>query len=216
MTDRRSSGGDLLPSLEPALEQLRRGGAVILRDSDDREGEGDLAFAARYATPELVNRCLHVARGLLCVSLAPHDAERIGVTRLRTNGRDPFSTPFGIPINLADGCSGVSASARSRTLQAASDPAVGADRFVIPGHVHTLLAHPGGLRARAGHTEAILDLLELAGIGGPGVLCEILDERGEIARQEELTALSRASSYPIVHIDALLAILGAPPLDPKP
>jgi 3,4-dihydroxy 2-butanone 4-phosphate synthase/GTP cyclohydrolase II len=206
---RTSSYHDLLRSLQPVFEHLRSGGAVILRDSDDREAEGDLAFAARHATPALVNECLHVARGLLCVALAEPDADRIGVTRLPTNGRDPFATPFGTPINFADGSSGISAAARARTLRAASDPACGADRFVIPGHVHTLLAHPGRLNARTGHTEAIVDLLRLAGIEGPGALCEILNERGEIAGQEELTALSASRGFPIVHIDSLLALMTA-------
>lgn len=197
---------DIRQCLEPALHQLRNGGMVILRDADDREGEGDLAFAARYATPELVNHCLTIGRGLLCLALTPEDASRLGVTRLPSNGRDRLGTPFGSPISLADGGSGVSVAARASTLRSAGDPTFGAKRFVIPGHVATLLADPGGVLRRPGHTEAVVEILRLAGIGGPGVLCEILDDRGEVARRAELESTGRDHGFPLVDIDDLVTL----------
>jgi 3,4-dihydroxy-2-butanone 4-phosphate synthase len=191
-------------SVERALESLCQGRAIILLDAKDREAEGDLAFAARFSTPQLVNTCLGMARGLLCVSLWPEDAQRLGITRLVSNGHDPFGTPFGLPIDLRDGSSGISAASRSATLKAASDPSLTPGDFVIPGHVHTLIGHPQGLRGRLGHTEAILDLVRSAGVHGPGVLCEILNPEGEIASERELEELSRRLDIPLVHIDDVI------------
>jgi 3,4-dihydroxy 2-butanone 4-phosphate synthase/GTP cyclohydrolase II len=187
-----------------ACASLQRGGAVIIVDSPDREGEGDLAFAACFATPELVNLSLRIARGLLCVALRPSDTVRLGVSRLPSNNLDKFGTPFGFPISIADESSGISATARARTMRAASDPAVTRDAFCVPGHVATLIARAGGLAERQGHTEAVLDLLGRAGIDGPGVLCEVLDEAGEIAGVESLRQLGEKLGIPLVYIDTLL------------
>src|SRR5438270_306975 len=190
--------------LEEGCAELRRGHPIILMDSSDREGEGDLAFAAQFATPDMVNLCLTHARGLLCLALRPGDASRLGVTRLPSNDRDPFGTPFGMPINLADGTSGVAASSRAATIRAASDPAMTAERFSMPGHVHTLIGHEQGLGGRTGHTEAILDLLAAARLSGPGVLCEMLDQQGEIASPTMIQTFALERSIPVVYIDAMV------------
>lgn len=194
--------------IESGICALRHGRPVILVDSSDREGEGDIAFAGKYCTPELVNMCLTMARGILCISLRPTDAARIGVRHLPTNGKDRFGTSFGTPIDSKDTGSGVSAYDRCTTIVAASDASKGPDDFVRPGHVQTLIADSMGLNARQGHTEAVLALLEAAGIDGPGVLCEILNEKGEMADLKELTQMVRREGFPLIEVSALVADAG--------
>lgn len=185
--------------LEKACSHLRQGRAVILSDAE-REGEADIAFAGSCATAELVNFCLARGKGLLCLSLSPDDAERLGVEPLPSNSRDPFQTRFGVPIDVNNGTSGVSAGARAETIRAASDQASDASMFIHPGHVHTLIAHPLGSLGRPGHTEAVLDLLACAGMSGPGVLCEILNRSGEIASIPTIRRLARAYAMPVVDV----------------
>ncbi|GGX57557.1 3,4-dihydroxy-2-butanone-4-phosphate synthase [Saccharospirillum salsuginis] len=191
---------DTVKSVSRAIEYLAVGKPVIIRDHDDREGEGDLAFSAKHSTPALVNFALTFARGLLCVSLPEEYAERMNISRLYSNNKDVHDTPFGYPVSLANGTSGISAEDRSDTIRALSDIESTPDLFCIPGHTPTLIAKPGGLRVRDGHTEAILDLLGLAGIGGPGVVCEILNSAGAIAGKMELETISRNLDIPIVSI----------------
>lgn len=193
--------------LKRACSHLRQGRAVILMDAE-REGEGDIAFAGSCATAELVNFCLSLGKGLLCLSLCPRDAERLGVEPLPSNGRDPFQTRFGVPIDVDNGTSGVSARSRAETIRAASDPASNPSMFVFPGHVHTLIAHPLGSLGRSGHTEAILDLLACAGMSGPGVLCEILDRSGDIASIPTVRRLARTHSLPIVDVAEVRDVRG--------
>ena len=193
--------------LEQALSALRAGRPIVICDDEDREGEGDLAFAASAATPALVNTALSIARGLLCVSLRPTDAERLGVEALASNRKDRFRTPFGMPLGLADGGSGISAEARAATLRRIADPRSHADDFAYPGHVATLLARAGGVLERNGHTEAILDLLELAGVRGPGALCEILMPDGRIAKRPFLERLCQEREFPLVEIKSVERVL---------
>jgi 3,4-dihydroxy 2-butanone 4-phosphate synthase / GTP cyclohydrolase II len=193
--------------LEQALAALRAGRAIVICDDDDREGEGDLAFAASAASPVLVNTALSIARGLLCLSLRPADAARLGVEALASNRKDRFHTPFGMPLGLADGGSGISAEARAATLRKAADPLARPDDFAYPGHVATLLARAGGVLERNGHTEAIIDLLALAGIGGPGALCEVLMPDGRIAKRPFLERLGRERELPIVEIKTVERVM---------
>jgi 3,4-dihydroxy 2-butanone 4-phosphate synthase len=191
--------------LAAALAAMRGGGAIILLD-DKRELEADIAFAGKFASNQLVNLCLNRARGLLCVAMWPRDAERLGISRLPTNHRDVFDTPFGVPIGLANGTTGISAPARAATIRAVAEGAA-ATEFCYPGHVATLLANPLGLRGRTGHTEAILDLLRIGEIDGPGVLCEILDDSGDIATLSFLQQLSEQHGLPILRLeDVRLAV----------
>lgn len=190
-----------------ALSTLRAGGAAIICDDENREGEGDLAFAAIHATHDLVNLALTIARGLLCVSMWPEDAVRIGLKRLPSNQRDIFSTPFGSPVGIADGSSGISVEDRTATIRKIADTESRPEDFVYPGHVSTLIAQPGGVLQRDGHTEAVLDLLRLAGVPGPGVLCEILTPEGSIAKRPFLDELSRRRGLPIVEIRQLVEVL---------
>lgn len=206
---RRSSTKDSeaakrLSSLEEAIRQVQVGKPVILLDADHREGEGDFAIAAQFCTPEFINFILVKGRGLVCLSLPPAVAARIGVRPMVIDGESSSNTPFGVPIDLDDGSSGIAASARCATIRATCDESKSARHFKRPGHVTTLLANPHGLRGRIGHTEAVLDLLLLAGIAGPGVLCEILNADGEIATRDELFAIGKKHAIPVLHIDTLL------------
>lgn len=199
-----SEAAKRLSSLEEAISQVQVGKPVILLDADHREGEGDFAIAAQFCTPEFINFILLKGRGLLCLSLPPAVAARIGVRPMVIDGESSSNTPFGVPIDLDDGSSGIAASARCATIRATCDESKSARHFKRPGHVATLLANPHGLRGRIGHTEAVLDLLRLAGIGGPGVLCEILNADGEIATRDELFAIGKEHAIPVLHIDTLL------------
>ena len=199
-----SEAAKRLSSLEEAISQAQVGKPVILLDADHREGEGDFAIAAQFCTPEFINFILLKGRGLLCLSLPPAVAARIGVRPMVIDGESSSNTPFGVPIDLDDGSSGIAASARCATIRATCDESKSARHFKRPGHVATLLANPRGLRGRIGHTEAVLDLLRLAGIGGPGVLCEILNADGEIATRDELFAIGKEHAIPVLHIDTLL------------
>jgi 3,4-dihydroxy 2-butanone 4-phosphate synthase/GTP cyclohydrolase II len=192
-------------SIVGIVEKLAQGEPVILFD-DVRELEGDLAFAGRFATPELVNLCLQRARGLLCVVMWPADAIRMGVSRLPHNGNDHLGTPFGVPISLANGTSGVSASTRAATIRATAGDEGDRPTFVVPGHVSTLIGHSDGLAGRYGHTEGILELLRYAGISGTGVLCEILGPSGEVATASVLQALAAELQVPMIRLDDVLRV----------
>lgn len=192
-------------NIEHALDQLRRGRPIIVCDDVDRECEGDLAFAARYCTPEIVNFALTIARGLLCVSMPPERAELLGITRLASNDKDPFMTPFGMPISLANGKSGISAHDRCETILAICRPDAKPSDFCMPGHVSTLIAHPRGLAGRTGHTEAVLDILSLASIAGCGVLCEILNTDGTIAGRDALERLTRIHGLAMLDINDVIS-----------
>ena len=195
----------MLSTLKEAIWQIQSSKPVILLDADDREGEGDFAMAAQFCTPELINFFLSKGRGLLCLSLPPAVAARIGVKSLAIGGKtSSATTPFGVPIDLDDGSSGIAVSARCATIRATCDESKSARDFKRPGHVATLLANPHGLQGRIGHTEAVLDLLCLAGIAAPGVLCEILGADGEIATLNELFEIGKEHKIPVLHIDTLL------------
>lgn len=194
-------------NIKRSVEQFRQGRPIILYDDMDREYEGDLAFPSQYCTPELVNLALTIGRGLLCAVITPETATRIGIGRLESNNRDPFGTPFGMPISLANGGTGISAEARCETIRATCRPDASPSDFCTPGHVATLIAHPGGLAARGGHTEAILSLLSISGVEGGGVLCEILNADGTIARRDSLLSLSHTHDLPMLNIGEIVEFL---------
>jgi len=189
--------------LNDSIESLRRGQLIIIYDADDRESEGDFAFAASHATPNLVNFCIKKAGGLLCVSITQEKAAQIGIKRQESNGKDMYGTPFANPINSVSTSSGISAQDRCKTLLDVSKSDADETMFYYPGHVHTLIAHPMGLAGRDGHTEAVLDILSLSGIEGPGVLCEILNEDGTTAKLSDLVRLSEEYSIPLIRVDEI-------------
>ncbi|MET0106399.1 MAG: 3,4-dihydroxy-2-butanone-4-phosphate synthase [Sedimenticola sp.] len=194
-------------SVIKAVDYLKMGRPVIIRDRDDREGEGDLAFSAKHCTTAMVNTALTIARGLLCVSLPPDYARKFNIKRMESNNKDTYDTPFGFPVSLSDGSSGVSAQDRNETICRLADINSTPEMFCMPGHTPTLIAKKGGLKERDGHTEAILDLLQYSGIGGPGVICEILNSAGAIATKYELESISSNLDIPIISIQDIAQAL---------
>ncbi len=196
-----------LSSLDDALRQLRAGGMIIVLDAQERENEGDLICAAEFMTPENVDFMLRKGAGVLCAPVTQETADRLRLVPIvdRESNTTPHQTPFLIPIDHRDSGTGVSAEARSRTLQSLADPQSQARDFVRPGHVSPLLAREGGVLRRAGHTEATIDLMKMAGLTHVGCLIEICSQRGPgMAELEELNELARAYNLPIITISQII------------
>ncbi len=194
-------------AIEAALAALKAGKPVIVVDDADRENEGDLVCAAEKMTPELVNFLLEYGRGMLCVPVSAEIADRLRLSPLVSPDLNtaPMQTPFLVPVDHRAAGTGISAENRAKTIQALADPASHPNDFVRPGHIHPLLAKPGGVLRRAGHTEATVDLMKLAGLKPAGVLIEILSRNGTgMAGMEELQALAKQFDLPMVEIDQLI------------
>jgi 3,4-dihydroxy 2-butanone 4-phosphate synthase/GTP cyclohydrolase II len=192
-------------SIEAVVEDLRKGRMVIVVDDADRENEGDLILAAEHATPETVNFMAKYGRGLICAPTTGERLQQLGVERMVTQNRETFKTDFQVSVDAAGGITtGISAADRARTIQVMSDPTAVADDLVQPGHVFPLRAKPGGVLQRAGHTEAAVDLVKLAGCRPIGVICEIMSEDGSMARLRELTAFARTHGLKICTIEDLI------------
>ena len=190
-----------------AIEQIRRGGIVIVVDDPDRENEGDLICAAESMTPEQVRFFLREGAGVLCTPVTEETAERLSLDPIVDSKRNnsPNQTPFLVPIDHTEAGTGVSAEARALTIRELASPQSTAKDFVQPGHVSPLLARPGGVLRRAGHTEAVVDLMQLAGKRPVGVLIEILSQSGPgMAEADELHALAERHDLPIVSIAELI------------
>jgi 3,4-dihydroxy 2-butanone 4-phosphate synthase/GTP cyclohydrolase II len=174
-------------TIEHAIEEIRAGRMVVVCDSEDRENEGDLVMAAQFATPDAVNFMAMKARGLICLALTEERCEQLGLTLAARRNETPHGTAFTDSIEAREGVTtGISASDRSRTIMVAIDPSAGADDLAKPGHVFPLRAQAGGVLKRAGHTEAAVDLTRLAGLIPAGVICEIMNDDGTMARVSDL------------------------------
>jgi 3,4-dihydroxy 2-butanone 4-phosphate synthase/GTP cyclohydrolase II len=174
-------------TVEEAIEDIRQGQFVVVVDAADRENEGDLTIAAQFATPEAVNFMATHARGLICLSLTEERCDELGLEPMTLRNETPFGTAFTISIEARDGITtGISAADRSRTIQVAIDPTKGREDLVRPGHVFPLRAREGGVLQRAGQTEAAVDLARLAGLSPAGVVCEVMNEDGTMARVPDL------------------------------
>ena len=191
-------------TVQAAVDALARGEAIIVVDAEDRENEGDFICAAEKATPELINFILS-GRGQFCTPLLPEVARRLGLAPVVETNTAPLGTGFLTPIDHKTAKTGITAIERARTVRAIADPATTAGDFVRPGHVHPLLAKEGGVLRRAGHTEAAVDLCRMAGCAPVGVLCEILDERGERATRDQLQAIAVRHNLMIISIEQLIA-----------
>lgn len=194
-------------AIDEALTALQAGRPIIVVDASDRENEGDFICAAETITPETVNFFLEYGRGLLCVPMTHEVADRLQLAPMVSGDQNtaPMGTPFLIPIDHRQAGTGISSENRARTIQALSDPNAGPNDFVRPGHVHPLLAKPGGVLRRAGHTEATVDLLQMAGLQPVGVLIEILSRKGTgMADHAEFLALSQEFNIPIISIEELI------------
>lgn len=187
-----------------AVDAIARGEVIIVVDAEDRENEGDYICAAEKATPELVNFILN-GRGEFCVPLLPDLARKLQLFPLVETNTAPLGTGFLTPIDHRTAKTGITVEERSKTVRAMADANITAGEFTRPGHVHPLLAKEGGVLRRAGHTEAAVDLARMAGCAPVGVLCEILDERGERATRDYLVQLAHKHKLHIISIEQLIA-----------
>lgn len=192
-------------SIEQALADVRRGRFVILVDDEDRENEGDLVMAAEKVTPEAVNFMARHARGLICLALTPERVEELQLPPQTHENTAAFGTAFTVSIDARrDITTGISAADRATTIRTAIDPACKPSDLARPGHVFPLKAQKGGVLKRAGQTEGSVDLARLAGLTPAGVLCEIMNEDGTMARVPELVKFARWYKLKVITIKALI------------
>ena len=177
-----------LNTIEEAIEEIRKGGIVIVVDDKDRENEGDFICAAEKVTPEIINFMATHGRGLICAPLIEHRCEQLGLELMVGKNTAAYETPFTVSVDLiGHGCTtGISATDRAKTVQALVDPQTTPKDLGKPGHIFPLKAKAGGVLRRAGHTEAAIDLARLAGLQPAGVLVEIMNEDGSMARLPDL------------------------------
>ena len=196
----------MLASIESAIEDIKRGKLVIVVDDEDRENEGDFITAARNVTPEVINFMSKHGRGLICAPLEEGRCDELGLGLMVNNNTALHETPFTVSVDLlGHGCTtGISASDRAKTVQALIDPATRPEDLGRPGHIFPLRAKKGGVLRRAGHTEATIDLARLAGFEAAGVLVEIMNEDGTMARLPELLEIARKFDLKVVSIKDLI------------
>ncbi|NVD35597.1 bifunctional 3,4-dihydroxy-2-butanone-4-phosphate synthase/GTP cyclohydrolase II [Marinobacter lutaoensis] len=176
-----------LNSIEEIIEDIRQGRMVILMDDEDRENEGDLVMAAEHCTPEAINFMAKFGRGLICMPMTRERCEQLGLPLMVQQNASGFGTKFTLSIEAREGVTtGISAADRARTVQAAVAKDAKPSDLVQPGHIFPLMADPGGVLSRAGHTEAACDLAALAGCEPAGVICEVMNDDGSMARREDL------------------------------
>ena len=199
-------GTDVLVGPEAIINEARNGRMFILVDDDDRENEGDLVIPAQMATPDSINFMARHGRGLICLALTKERAEQLGLEPMSRTNRSRNETAFTVSIEASEGIStGISAADRARTIAVAIDSTNGPDALVSPGHVFPLVARPGGVLVRAGHTEAAVDVARLAGLNPSGVICEIMREDGTMARLDDLMDFARVHGLKIGTIRDLIA-----------
>jgi 3,4-dihydroxy 2-butanone 4-phosphate synthase/GTP cyclohydrolase II len=192
-------------TIEEAIEDIRQGKFVVVVDAADRENEGDLTIAAQFATPEAVNFMTKEGRGLICLCLTEERCDELGLRQMTERNETPYGTAFTISVEAREGVTtGISAPDRSRTIQVAIDPKAKADDLVQPGHVFPLRARDGGVLQRAGQTEAAVDLARLAGLIPAGVVCEIMNEDGTMARVPDLIPYCEGHGVKLVTVADLI------------
>src|ERR687894_775796 len=193
-------------TVEEAIEDIRDGKFVVVVDAADRENEGDLTIAAQFATPEAINFMATHARGLICLCLTPERCDELGLRPMAENNEAPLQTAFTVSIEAREGVTtGISAADRSRTIQTAIDPNRGPGDLVQPGHVFPLKAKPGGVLERTGQTEAAVDLARLAGLNPAGVICEIMNDDGTMARVPDLVGYCERHGLKMITVADLIA-----------
>ncbi len=195
-----------LSPIEDIIEDARNGRMFVLVDAEDRENEGDLVIPAQFATPDQVNFMAKHGRGLICLALTQDRADQLALRPMAGENRTPLQTAFMVSIEARDGITtGISAHDRARTIAVAIDPSKGADDIISPGHVFPLTARNGGVLARAGHTEAAVDIAQLAGLAPAGVICEIMNDDGTMARLPDLIAIAQRYGLKVGAIADLIA-----------
>jgi 3,4-dihydroxy 2-butanone 4-phosphate synthase/GTP cyclohydrolase II len=193
-------------SVEQAIEEIRAGRMVVVVDDEDRENEGDLTLAAQFATPEAINFMAKEGRGLICLALTPQRCDELGLDLMAAKNESPFETAFTVSIEARDGVTtGISAADRARTIQVAIDPRSAPRDLVQPGHIFPLKAKPGGVLERTGQTEAAVDLARLAGLNPSGVICEVMNDDGTMARVPDLERYCARHGLKMITVAALIA-----------
>src|SRR5438309_6834341 len=197
---------DVLVGPEEIINEARNGRMFILVDDESRENEGDLVIPAQMATPDAVNFMARHGRGLICLALTKDRAEQLSLEPMTRTNRSRMETAFTVSIEAREGITtGISAADRARTIAVAIDANHGPEAIVSPGHVFPLIARPGGVLIRAGHTEAAVDVSRLAGLNPSGVICEIMREDGTMARMDDLVAFAQRHGLKIGTIRDLIA-----------
>jgi 3,4-dihydroxy 2-butanone 4-phosphate synthase/GTP cyclohydrolase II len=201
-----NSDTDYLSPIEDVIEDARKGRMFILVDDENRENEGDLVIPAEKATPEVVNFMAKHGRGLICLSLPKERVEQLGLHLMSPRNEARHQTAFTVSIEAREGVTtGISAADRAQTIKVAIDPAKGRNDIVTPGHVFPLVAQDGGVLVRAGHTEAAVDMAKLAGLNPSGVICEIMNDDGTMARLPDLVQFAQHHGLKVATITDLIA-----------
>ena len=193
-------------TVEEAIEEIREGRMVVVVDDEDRENEGDLTIAAQFATPDAINFMATHARGLICLCLTEERADELALRPMTDHNETPLGTAFTVSVEAREGVTtGISAADRSRTIQVAIHPDSTPHDLVQPGHVFPLRAKPGGVLERIGQTEAAVDLARLAGLNPSGVICEIMNDDGTMARVNDLERYCTHHSLKMITVADLIA-----------
>jgi 3,4-dihydroxy 2-butanone 4-phosphate synthase/GTP cyclohydrolase II len=204
VSDRSGTAIERFATVEEAAADLRAGRMLVIVDDEDRENEGDLVMAAEHATPEAINAMITHARGLICVPLTPERCEELRLPMMVMENTSHHGTAFTVSVDPRRGGTGSSAYDRALTIRLLADPATRPDDLARPGHVFPLRAAPGGVLRRAGHTEAVIDLLRIAGLRPAGVICEIVHEDGAMARLPELNRFAERHGLRILTVRDLI------------
>ncbi|MCX5656657.1 MAG: 3,4-dihydroxy-2-butanone-4-phosphate synthase, partial [Candidatus Omnitrophica bacterium] len=195
-----------LNTIEEIIGDLKNGKMVIIVDDEDRENEGDLVFAAAFVTPELVNFMAKHGRGLICVPMESGRLDELGIYPMSNEPADPYRTAWSISVDARENTTtGISAHDRAYTIKALIDSGTRPESLIKPGHIFPLRAKKGGVLVRAGHTEACVDLMKLSGLYPAGVICEIMNEDGTMARARELLEFAQRHNLKISTIGELIA-----------
>jgi len=202
----RLTFSEIVSPIEDVIEEARNGRMFILVDDEGRENEGDLVMPAQMATPETINFMAKHGRGLICLAMTRERIEALGLPLMAQRNESRHETAFTVSIEAREGIStGISAPDRARSVAVAIDPSMGASDIVSPGHVFPLVARDGGVLVRTGHTEAAVDLARLAGLNPSGVICEIMNDDGSMARRDDLMAFAQLHGLKIATIADLIA-----------
>ncbi len=193
-----------LNTIEEALIEIKKGNMVIVVDDETRENEGDLVMAAEMATPEKINFIIREARGLLCSPLTSEKALKLDLPIMTDEKNEKWGTAFTVSVDAKTVNTGISAFERAETLKKLAYPGAAKEDFVRPGHIFPVQARPGGVLKRAGHTEATVDLMSLAGLQEVGVICEILNEDGTMARMPQLKQFAKKHELKIISVAQLI------------
>jgi 3,4-dihydroxy 2-butanone 4-phosphate synthase/GTP cyclohydrolase II len=201
-----STVGTPFATIEEAIEEIRRGRMVVVVDDENRENEGDLTIAAQFVTPEAITFMATEGRGLICLALSPERCDELGLDLMAAKNESAFETAFTVSIEAREGVTtGISAHDRARTIQVAIDPETAPRDLVQPGHVFPLKARAGGVLERVGQTEAAVDLARLAGLIPAGVICEIMNDDGTMARVPDLVGYCERHDLKMVTVADLVA-----------